>query len=95
MWNKTYAVKFNSKMLTDEIIDQIKIKGGFRRSSSASRTKQLTTRQKLNYYNIQEIETIDLSLELYGGTEATESTVQRTTHNDAPNTERKPLERRC
>ena len=38
-WNKTYALKFSSKMLTDEIMDKIEMKMGVPHQS-----KQLTTR---------------------------------------------------
>ena len=91
-------------MLTDEIMDQIDEKAGVPKKQQriTRRGKQLTTRRKLKHYNIQENDTSDLPLELYGGTETTDSPVQSAmdteetaTHIDAPNSERKPPKRRA
>ena len=91
--NKTYALKYTIKVLTD---DTEKKSSKIKQQRITHQSKQLTTMQTLKYYNIQENDTSHLSLELYGETETTESTEQpamdtaeATTHNDAPNTERK------
>ena len=103
-WNKTYALKFSSKMLTDEIMDQIEMKTGVPKKQQrvTYQSKQLTTQQALKHYNIQENDTIDLSLEFQGGTGTTDPTEQpamateeSATHNDAQTNERKTSKRRA
>ena len=97
-------MKYNSKMLIDEIMDQIETKTGVPKKQQriTHQSKQLTRRQTPKYHNIQEDDTMDPSLELHGRTDTTESTEQPAvdteelaTHNDAPNTERKPPKRRA
>ena len=91
-------------MLTDEIMDQIEMAKGVPKKQEriTHQSKQLTTRQTLKNDNIQESDTIDLSLELHGGIATTDPTEQPTmdtekfatrTHTDAPTTERKPPKR--
>ena len=65
-WNKTYALKFRSKMLTDENMDQIEMKTGVPKKQQriTHQSRRLTPQPALKDYNIQEHDTIDLSLEL-------------------------------
>ena len=72
-WNRTYALKFRSEMLTDEIMDQIETKTEVpkKQQRTTHQSKQLTTRRALNQYNLQDNDTIDLSLHLDGGTGTT------------------------
>ena len=70
-WNRTYALNFYSKMLTDEIMDQIEMKTGV--SSSASRTKANNSRHDEDSNTTTSKKTTLLtSLELHGGTETAE-----------------------
>ena len=69
--------------------------------SSEEATAHHAPKQTTHDYNIQEHDTIALSLELHGGTGTTDPTEQPTadteenaTHNDAATTERKPPKRR-
>ena len=103
-WNKTHALKFNSKVLTDEIIDQIETKTGVpkKQQRNTHQSKQRTTQQTLNRHNIQENDTIDQLLELKGETGTADPTEQSATdtdesavHNDAQTIERKPIIRRA
>ena len=77
-WNKTYVLKKNSKIRTDEITDQIEMKAGAPKTHQriTHQSQQLTTRETLQHYNIQQNDTIDSSLELHSGTEATGTTEQ-------------------
>ena len=64
-WNetcaKTYALKFSSKMLTDEIMHHIEKKTGVgkKQQRTADQSKQLTTQETFNLFNIQESDPID------------------------------------
>ena len=77
-------------------MDQIGMKTGVPKKQQriTHQSKQLTTRQTLEHYNIQEHDTVDLSLELHDGTGTTDPT-EIAKHNDAPTTEGKPPKRRA
>ena len=79
-WNKTHTLKFSSKMHTGGIMGLIQMKTGDPKKQQCviHQSKQPTTRQTLKYYNIQEIDTVVLSLELHCGTGMTEPTEQPT-----------------
>ena len=78
-------------MLTDEIMNQIEMKTGVPRKQQriTYQSKHLTTQQALNYHNIQENDTIDLSLELQGGTGTTDPTEQPGTDTEESATQPK------
>ena len=73
----TDGLKFSSKMLTDEIMDQIEMETGAPKKQQriTYQSKQLTT-QQAHYYNIQDNDSVDLSLELQGGNGTADPTGQ-------------------
>ena len=80
VWNQTYALTFSTKMLTDQIMDQIEIKTGVptKQQRITHKSRRFPTRRALKYYNIHENDTIDLSRELQDGTGTTDPTRQPT-----------------
>ena len=58
-WNNTCALKYNSKMLTDEIMDQIEMRTGVPKKQQriTHESKQLATRQTLKHHTFQENDT--------------------------------------
>ena len=83
-------------MLTDETMDQIEMETGVPKTQQriTHQSKQMTTRQTLNHYSIQESDTIET-----GTTDPTEQPVMDTeesaTHNDVQIIEREPIKRRA
>ena len=89
--NKNHALKFSSEMLTDEIMDEVEMKTGVPKKQQRIpyQSTQRTTRQALKYYNTQENDTIDLSLELKGGTGTTDPTEHPTLDTEEIATQRR------
>ena len=90
-------------MLTDEIMDEVEMNTGVPKKQQriTYQSTQRTTRQALKYYNTQENDTIDLSIELKGGTgrQTQQSTPHWTQkklpHNDSQTTKWKTITRRA